>query len=172
MLNRVKKHVIDGGVVGMTLVFAWPSLLQAASATATVQVNIISTMTIATRNGLGFGDISASAVPGTVAMTPNGSRNVTGGVSLNSAIAGTPATFDLAGTANASFAVTLPDSAVLSDGSANTMVVDGFSSTPSATGVLDSGGQQSLFVGGTLHVDSNQPFGAYTGQMAVTVEYN
>lgn len=172
MFHTVKERVILGGLVSAAVATAWPSLIQAATATATVAANIISTMTVTTRNGLGFGDISASAVPGAVAMTPDGSRNVAGGVSINSAIAGTPAAFDLAGTANASFAISLPDSAVLSDGTANTMIVDGFASSPAATGVMDSSGQQTLFVGGTLHVNANQPFGAYTGQMAITVEYN
>lgn len=168
----LKKACLISGLLGAMLVSAWPALLNAASAIATVDASIITTMGISTRNGLGFGDISVSTVPGTVVMTPSGTRTTTGGASINSSTAGNPATFDLAGAPNASFAITLPASVVLSDGAANSMIVDSFSSSPSTSGALDSNGQQSLFVGGTLNVNANQPFGTYTGQMSVMVEYN
>ncbi len=45
-----------------------------------------------------------------------------------------------------------------------------------APGTLDStagnAGTQSFYVGGTLHVGSNQAPGAYTGTFSVTVAYN
>jgi hypothetical protein len=52
------------------------------------------------------------------------------------------------------------------------MVVDNFTSQPVSTGLTDPGGQQSLFVGGTLNVNSNQAIGSYSGIMNVTVVYN
>ncbi|MEN8169275.1 MAG: DUF4402 domain-containing protein [Pseudomonadota bacterium] len=148
------------------------SPLQAATAIATADANIVSTISVATRNGLGFGDISSSAVAGTVIMTPSGSRSTTGGTTINSAIAGSAAAFDIAGDANASYSITLPASVVLSDASSNIMVVDNYTSSPTLGGVLDGSGQQTLYVGATLNVGSNQPFGAYTGLISVTVEYN
>lgn len=167
----VSKSVVVCGIAGAALAAAW-SPMQAATAVATVEATIINTITIATRNGIGFGDISSNAVAGTVIMAPSGSRTTTGGAAINTATAGSPAIFDLQGTANASFSITLPSSIVLSDGSANSMTVDGFTSTPSISGALDSSGQQTLFVGATLNVGSNQPFGSYNGQMTVTVDYN
>lgn len=166
-----RKRTVISCLASASFFIVW-SPMQAATATATVDATIVSTITISTRNGLGFGDISSSASPGTVIMAPNGARMATGGATINTATAASAATFDLQGSTNASFAITLPSSVVLSDGSSNSMTVDSFTSTPSTSGVLDGSGQQTLFVGATLKVGSNQPFGSYSGQMAVTVDYN
>lgn len=171
MAFSIREHILLCALASAAFVAAW-SPLQAATAIATVEARIISIISIATRNGLGFGDVSSSSVAGTVMMTPSGTRTTTGGATINTAIAASPATFDLEGTANASYAITLPLSVVLSDGGTSTMVVDNFTSLPSLTGTLDSSGQQTLFVGGTLNVGNNQPFGSYSGLMSVTVEYN
>ena len=125
-----------------------------------------------TRNGLLFGDISAGSTSGTVILTPAGTRNATGGVTINSETSGNPATFDVQGTPNASFSISLPVSIILSDAASHTMTVDNFTSSPTPSGVLDASGKQTLFVGATLNVSANQAFGAYSGQMSVTVDYN
>lgn len=144
----------------------------AATATATATANITSTMTVRTINGLFFGDLSSSAESGTLALSPGGTRTTTGGVTVNRAIAGSPAAFDIQGDPNSTYAITFPAAIVMTNGSPNTMVVDRFTSLPEATGVIDASGQQTLFVGGTLNVDSNQSFGTYTGELNVTVDYN
>jgi hypothetical protein len=41
-----------------------------------------------------------------------------------------------------------------------------------ASGTLSAAGTQSLFVGGTLRVVATQLAGRYSGNIAVTVEYN
>lgn len=148
------------------------SVAHAATTTATVSANIVSSINMSTRNVLLFGDISSSAVAGTVVLSPSGTRTTTGGATVNSAVPGSPVTFDVSGDANASYSISLPVSVVLSDPSANTMVVDNFTSSPTPAGVLDGSGQQTLFVGATLNVSSNQPFGSYSGLMSVTVDYN
>ena len=145
---------------------------QAVTAVAAVNVNIISTIALSTRNGLMFGEISSGSTAGTVTITSGNARASTGGASINSSVAGSPATFDVQGVASASYTISLPASVVLADASSHTLVVDNFTSTPTPAGVLDSSGQQSLFVGATLNVGSNQAFGEYTGQMSVTVDYN
>ena len=146
----------------------------AAVATANVTANIISTISITNQSlsGLVFGDISASSVAGTVVLTPGGSRTSTGGVTVNTTTAASPAAFDVQGDANASYAITLPISVVLTGSTSGSMVVDNFSSSPSAAGLLDGSGTQTLFVGASLNVGSNQAFGSYTGLMAVTVAFN
>lgn len=159
------------GVSAMMAVAAWTNL-QAATATATVDANIIKSIGMTTLNGLSFGDISAGPTSGTVIMTPAGSRTATGGTTINSSTSGNPSTFDVVGEPNASFTITLPASVLLSNAASNTMTVDNFTSSPTPTGVLDNNGQQKLFVGATLNVSANQPFGTYTGQMSVTVDYN
>lgn len=147
---------------------------QAAVSTANVSANVISLLSITNQfqNGLVFGDIASSSIAGTIILTPSGSRTSTGGATINSTIAGSPATFDIQGDVNATYIITLPPSVVLNGSSTGSMIVDNFTSSPSSTGVLDGTGKQALFVGGILNVGSNQAFGSYTGQMAVTVAYN
>lgn len=146
--------------------------VQAATTIATVEANIIITIGMTTRNGLVFGDISAGATAGTVVLDPSGARTATGGTSINTTTAGSPATFDVQGIPNASFSITLPASVILSDTASHMMTVDNFASSPTPSGVLDGSGQQALFVGATLNVSANQAFGSYSGQMSVTVDYN
>ena len=56
--------------------------------------------------------------------------------------------------------------------SGNTLLVDRFTSLPAGNGLTDAGGQQTLSVGATLNVGNNPVVGTYSGQMAVTVDYN
>ena len=144
----------------------------AATATTTVEANIVSTINLVARNGIIFGDIGASSIPGTVTIAGDGSRTSTGGATINSNTSGTPATFEVSGDPNALYVITLPDSVVITSSAGDTMKVDNFTSTPSANGQLDSSGRQNMNVGARMNVGSFQPFGAYRGVMATTVEYN
>jgi hypothetical protein len=49
---------------------------------------------------------------------------------------------------------------------------DGATSGEVAIGALDSDGEQSIFLGGTLTVASDQADANYTGDVTATVEYN
>ena len=88
-------------------------------------------------------------------LDPSGTRETTGGVNVNSTVASVPAVFDVEGLSNAIYSITLPDAVTLSGPGGDNMVVDSFASFPQGTGLTDIGGQQSLFVGATLHVDGN-----------------
>lgn len=141
-----------------------------ASATATIVAPISITKTI----DLNFGNVAASGVAGTVVISPAGARSTTGGVFLP-ATAGTvtSASFDVAGQANYTYAITLPASVTISSG-ANNMLVDAFTSTPTATGTLSGTGAQTVTVGATLNVGASQAAGVYTSgtPFDVTVNYN
>ncbi|UCB55240.1 MAG: DUF4402 domain-containing protein [Thiotrichales bacterium] len=152
--------------------FCHHRFVQAATATTTVEANIVSTISIVAQNGIVFGDIAASSIPGTVTVSTDGSRTSTGGASINSNTSGTPANFEVAGDPNALYMVTLPTSIVITSSAGDTITVNNFTSSPSANGQLDSSGRQRLIVGATMNVGSFQPFGAYQGTMATTVEYN
>lgn len=145
---------------------------QAATTTSTVQVNIVSTVNLLVKNGIVFGDVSSSAIPGTVTISTGGARTTTGGATVNSNTSGTPAKFEASGDPNGLYTITLSDSIILTSAAGDEMVVNNFSSTPEENGQLDSSGRQDLYVGATLNVGSFQPFGAYTGLMSATVEYN
>jgi hypothetical protein len=145
---------------------------QAATTTSTVQVNIVSTVYLVAKNGIVFGDVSSSAIPGTVTISTGGARTMTGGTTVNSNTSGTPAKFEASGDPNGTYTITLSDSIVLTSAAGDEMVVNNFSSTPEENGQLDSSGRQDLNVGATLNVGSFQPFGTYTGLMSATAEYN
>ena len=144
----------------------------AATTNTSVDANIVSTINLVAQNGIVFGDISASSIPGSVTIDVDGSRTTTGGATVNSNTSATPARYEVTGDPNALYNITLPVSVVITSSAGDNMVVDNFISSPSASGQLDSGGRQNLTVGATMRVGSFQPFGAYTGVLAATVEYN
>lgn len=172
---RICRHNIYAAV--MILLFSVLSIWEqrislAATTTTTVDANIVSTINITAENGIVFGDISASSIPGTVTIGLDGSRTSTGGATINSNTSGTPAKFEISGDPNALYIITLPTSIVITSPAGDTMTVDKFTSAPSISGQLDPGGRQNLIVGATMNVGSFQPFGAYRGTMSATVEYN
>jgi len=156
----------------LAMLFCIQNIAHAASATTTVEANIVSTINLAAQNGIVFGDIGSDSTPGTVTIDVDGSRTSTGGATINSNTSGTPANFEVSGDPNALYVITLPTEVVITSRSGDSMVVDKFTSLPSAYGQLDPAGRQNLNVGATMNVGSFQPFGAYQGVMATTVEYN
>ena len=149
-----------------------PVTVRSASDTATISAEVVSILSLINQTDMVFGDVAATNAPGTVILSPTGTRLTTGGAFVNSTVSSGPAVFDVIGLPNAVYAITLPDSVVLSGASGNSMVVDNFTSQPANTGLTDSGGEQNLFVGGTLNINSNQAIGSYSGIMSVTVVYN
>lgn len=144
----------------------------AATASTTVDAYIVTTIRLVAQNGIVFGDIGASSIPGTVTINVDGSRTSTGGATINSNTAGTPATFEVSGDPNALYVITLPTSVVITSSAGDSMIVQNFFSAPLTNGQLDMSGRQNFNVGATMLVGSFQPFGAYQGTMATTVEYN
>jgi len=146
-----------------------------ASATATATATIITPITITKTSDMNFGNVAVSATTnGTVVMTPAGVRSSTAGVTLPGT-SGTvsAAAFTVNGQSGYTYAITLPNSLTISDGGSNSMIVDNFTSTPTATGTL-TGGTETLEVGATLNVNLSQAPGVYTSAtpFTVTVNYN
>ncbi len=158
-------------ILGMLLTWHHRGV-NAATTTATVEANIVSSINIVAQNGIIFGDISSSSIAGTVSIDTSGSRTATGGVTINTSTSGSPANFEVSGDPNGLYEITLPTSVVINSSAGDSMTVDNFISTPDSSGQLDAGGTQNLNVAARLNVGSFQPFGAYTGLMSTTVEYN
>jgi len=171
-LNRMKLSVMMLAFIMAIVVFGNQRFAQAATAATTVDANIVSTINLVAQNGIVFGDIGASSIPGTVSIGVDGSRTSTGGATVNSNTSGTPAKFEVSGDPNALYIITLPTSIVITSSAGDSMTVDNFVSAPSANSQLDPGGRQNLSIGATMNVGSFQPFGAYQGIMTTTVEYN
>jgi Domain of unknown function (DUF4402) len=166
--------VIVTAAVVMTSNFSYAQ----ATATASTSAKIITPISIAKTADMNFGNIAVSAsLSGTAVLAPAGTRTTGGGggVTLPSTT-GTvsAATFTVSGAASYTYAITLPASCTISDASSHTMTINAFTSTPSSTGTLSTGGTQTLTVGATLNVSAAQAAGSYTNAtgVPVTVNYN
>ena len=158
-------------VFGMFLIWHHQGV-NAATTTTTVEANIVSSINIVTQNGVVFGDISVSSISGTVSIDTSGLRTATGGVTINTSTSGSPANFEVSGDPNGLYNITLPASVVITSAAGDSMTVDNFNSSPDTNSTLDAGGTENLSVAARLNVGSFQAFGAYSGLMATTVEYN
>jgi len=174
-MKNISKVIIAAAVV----VFGSTSNTFAqASATASCAATIITPISISKTVDMNFGNIAvAAATSGTVVLSTASARTTggAGGVTLPSTTGTVAAAqFSIAGQASYTYAITLPTNASLSDGSGHTMTVSSFTSNPSATGTLSSGGTQTLYVGATISVAAAQAAGSYTNAtgVPVTVNYN
>ena len=127
-----------------------------------------------------------AAAPTTAAPDVAGTRSATGGVLLvgggacSASVNCGPGSVQIAGGNSATFStITLPATVTLTSG-ANTMTVGtltsrygalGTAGVTTGAGTLSATGTGLLMVGGTLSVAANQAVGAYTGTMAVTIDY-
>lgn len=169
-IRKISAHYLAAATA--MSVFIHASSVLAASTTTTVEVNIVSTINLVAQNGIVFGDISSSDIPGSVTIGTDSSRTTTGGVTINSNVSATPALYEVSGDPNVYYTITLPQTVILTSAAGDSMVVDNFSSFPSVNGQLDSGGRQNLNIGARLNVGSLQPFGAYQGVMSTSVDYD
>jgi hypothetical protein len=147
--------------------------VHAADATSNASATVMTPISISNTAALRFGKFSA-LTGGTVVVSAAGARSATGAVVLSTTDAGGAASFAVSGDANATYAITLPNSATITHSVDNTqtMAIGTFTSNPSGTGTLSAGGAQTLTVGATLTVGNAQTTGSYSGTFDVSVEYN
>jgi hypothetical protein len=159
-------------IVAASVLFAAGAQAQfdSDSATANAGANIVAPIAITATAQLHFGDIVASAASGTVELTPGGDRTGTD-VTLGNGAGVSVASFDVDGDPDGTFAITLPVSSTISNGT-ETMTINGYTSVPAATGTLNGTGEATIAVGATLQVGASQASGTYTGTFDVTVAYN
>lgn len=143
---------------------------------ATASAVIIQQISLSNVRDLSFGNISASASPGTVVLTPSeaATRIVTGGVTLPSG-SGTvkSAKFVASGADGYSFSIMLPTVPITLSNGTSFMTIDNFTSVPSGSATFTPGAI-TICVGATLNVNANQEAGVYisTQDFEVTVSYN
>jgi hypothetical protein len=144
----------------------------AATAGSTIGAEIVTGITITNTTGLQFGQLSSSVTAGTVSVSTAGVRSSAGGVTLRNGTTVTAASFDVAGTANNTYSITLPaDGATVLTGAGDPMTVN-FVSFPSGSGRLSGAGAQTLLVGATLSIGASQAAGPVAGSFNVVVAYN
>lgn len=127
---------------------------------------------ISNTGALAFGKFVARS-GGTVVVSATGVRSAGGSVMLVPSGTGAAAQFAVSGDPNATYSITLPaDGVVTLASGGNSMAVNAFTSSPSLIGLLNAGGTDTVSVGATLNVGSNQATGNYSGSFNVTVNYN
>lgn len=133
----------------------------------------VTAISVSNTQTLGFGKFAAGS-GGSVTVSPSGARSATGGVVLLSSSGGAAAQFTVSGDPNFTYAISLPanDTVVLTKSGGQTMSLNNFSSSPSPAGQLSVLGKQTVSVGATLSVGSNQATGAYSGAFDVMVDYD
>lgn len=171
--RKREPHMKKAAILLAAVTLFSSSALYAADATSNASAEVITPISISNTAALRFGKFSA-LTGGTVVISAAGARSATGAVVLSSTNAGGAASFSVSGDANATYAITLPNSATLTHSVDNTktMSVGTFTSNPSGTGTLSAGGAETLSVGATLTVGNAQTTGSYSGTFDVSVEYN
>jgi spore coat protein U-like protein len=157
---------------------AWAQ--SSATGTANATATVIRPITLASAGDLVFGNVVASVAGGTLLLTAASPAvpTATGITQPGTQTTVAAAVFNVGGEGAFTYSI-LPIAGVsISDGALHTMTVDTFT-TSAVSGVLGTlsgtaggSGTQSFYVGGTLHVGSNQVAGNYTGTFSVTVAYN
>jgi hypothetical protein len=149
----------------------------AATATATATANIVTPINVSKSTDLSFGKFIVTT-GGNVTINTAGARTSAGVTELTGSTSA--ATFAVTGEPSATYTInTTGTSANLTSG-ANTMALTiasdltgaGITSGTASTGTLSAGGAQTIYIGGVLTVAAAQPAGAYTGSIALAVDYN
>ena len=145
-----------------------------ANATASASATIVGSLTLTKNIDLKFGQMTSPATAQTVVLTAAGVATSSDNAVL-ALIVGSPvsaAEFAVTGTANATYAITLPASTTLA-GAGSPMTVDTFTtSKPGDVSKLSAVGADSFTVGATLHVGALQAEGVYAGTFQVDIAYN
>lgn len=138
------------------------------------KAQIVTTIAIENVNVLDFGSISGSvtAAGATIVLSPLGV--ITDPSTFHIAGTQTAATFNVTGSQNATYSITLPDEDVALTGTTNaqTLTVNAFESNPSGSGKLSAAGTQTFSVGASLVIPITATADYYAGVYDVTVAYN
>ncbi|MCC8358642.1 DUF4402 domain-containing protein [Salinimicrobium sediminilitoris] len=144
-----------------------------ASASATVEsrATVIDPIKIDKTVDLDFGNVISAYNPGTVILTPEGSR-VAYGVQISSSFPGTVNPAQAVVThGNNNYSITLPESFILfnSENPDQQLIIDQFTVAPEEGVISDI-----IKIGARLNLEANQSAGFYTNSSGfnVTVSYN
>ena len=151
---------------------SWQISAQAsASATVESRATIIDPIQIDKTVDLDFGNVISAYVPGTVVLSPDGTR-VAYGVQLSNTMPGNVAPAEAVVThGNNNYSITFPESFELyhQENPNQVLVIDNFTVKP-----LPGDASDILRIGATLNIEANQTSGFYTSSEGfnVTVSYN
>jgi hypothetical protein len=130
---------------------------------------VVTPIAISNTQALAFGSFSTSATGQTVTVSAAGARSSVGAIVVPASTA-TAASFNVTGSGVLTYAITLPASTTITNGT-DTFTVNAFTSNPSGTGALTAGAQ-TLTVGATVTTAGTLSTGNYSGSFNVSVDYN
>ena len=165
----MKKIVATAGAFAVLALTTAPA--QAASPTqqATATARIYTPLSIAHAEDLDFGVIvlnNTTFAAEVVSVSQAGAVTCGGGVNMTCSGTPTAAAYDLAGSADAVVTITSPGFN-LSNGATNLAFTPNFPGTVT----LDGTGVAQVSLGGSISVAGATPEGVYTGNFAVTADY-
>ena len=156
----------------LSLFFSGQLFAQAsASTTVTSRATVIDPIKIDKTVDLDFGNVISAYTPGSIVLSPDGSR-VAQGVQISTSFPGTVNPAEAIVThGNNNYSITLPESFTLynQENPDQKVVIDRFTVQPETGVVTDV-----IKIGATLNLDANQLSGFYTNSTGfnVTVTYN
>ncbi len=178
-----KLVIIFAAIVMMAGVTSKVNAQTSATVTGTTAgAVLIVPMTLTQTSPLHFGTINVLAgLGGTVILSTSNVRTFSAGVAA-SAVAplSTNAAYNVTGTYNETYALTLPATITITEtvGATATMTISSLTArfngaaVDAVTSTLSATGTDSFTVGGTLTVAPGQLGGIYAGSFDVTVDYN
>jgi len=154
---------------------------QSATGAGQASVQILKALSVTSHHDLPFGKVAISTTTGgTVAINESGSRTATGGAALVGGASVTAADFVFNGEPNATVTVSASDSGgganaagtyQVSDGASHNMTLT-VTSSKFGSQTLDSSGNVTVPIAGSVAISAAQAGGTYNGNYYVTVAYN
>jgi len=136
----------------------------------------VEAITLTETSPMHFGTMTTPTTAATVILSTAGTRTNTGTITLLAQLpVATAAGYLVTGSPGATYAITLPASITISNGTpADDMTVNAFTCTyPTLVGTINGfTGTDNFSVGATLNLANNQATGDYAGTFDVTVAYN
>ena len=166
-------HKLLSGALLLAIFFVAQANAQPNSTTINPSLTIVQPITITKTVGkdLLFGKFSAYvSARGTVILTVDGQRSKTGDITLIEGVTYGAAEFKVEGMADATFDLTLPTTATLTNNQYD-MTVSNFVTSIIGTPTIGSNGSLTFTVGATLTKDVDTPRGTYAGTFSLTVNY-
>ena len=144
------------------------------TATASVSVTILAPVTLQATQGLDFGVVTkpGNAGANTITLDPTSSAVTLSGAGDGARSAGSvsAAKFSLIGEAGITYSTT--QSLTFAQPGLTRVSVSSPVAASGALGVIPASGMQELRFGGAFELTANTPAQAYSGALAVTVNYN
>lgn len=166
-----KVTIILSGILMMTIATVSVKAQSTDTETAQASATILQHLSLTKNVDLAFGGVITDVNGGTV-LIPATSSATPSYTDLPTQLTATTsaAKFTANGQNGATFAITLPESTVISTGS-NNMTVNNFVSSVGISGVQLEGSEKMFYVGATLNIGTAQAAGTYNGTFNVTVTY-